>query len=176
MSRMERIASRCRTGTGGDVSANARTASGGGGVGWIAITAGVARRASAQVGVAVSLTDGDSEQAMVVQQSLRSVDNPAVVSDAREQHGIRVQKPMIAEAGASAAISRTTSSASDLRFMFGIPSDAPRVRKNSGSRHRLRRIHRTSAVLSYGEPSIGKVEVVPLPPERQKKNLSNRYI
>ena len=117
MRSVERIASRCRTGIGGDVSAKARKASGAGGGGATVITAGVARRPSAEVCVVVSLADGDSEHAMVVQHSLCSVENADVVLDSCEQHGMRVQKPTIADAGASAAISRTISSAIDLRFM-----------------------------------------------------------
>ena len=61
MRRVDKIASRCRDESGGDVSANSCATSGGaGGAGAIVIRAGVARRASVEVGAVVSLNDGDS--------------------------------------------------------------------------------------------------------------------
>src|SRR5207302_9983402 len=97
MRSVERIASRCLSGTGGEISANARKASGVGSDGAAEMTTGVARSASAEACVVVSLADGDSEHATVVQHSLRSVENADRVLDSCEQHGMREQKPMIAD-------------------------------------------------------------------------------
>ena len=55
----------------------------------------------------VSFADGESKQVIVVQQSFASTENASGVAAACLQHGIRVQKPMIADAGARPAMSRT---------------------------------------------------------------------
>lgn len=56
-----------------------------------------------------------------MQQSVRSVESAAIVSDAAcEQHGIRVQKPMIAVAGARTARSRTIANAVDFRLIIDV--------------------------------------------------------
>lgn len=62
-----------------------------------------------------------------MQQSVRSVENAIDVSDAAcEQHGIRVQKPMIAVAGARPARSRTIASAIGFRFIFDVETSSIR--------------------------------------------------
>jgi hypothetical protein len=53
-----------------------------------------------------------------VQQSARSVESAAEVPAACEQHGIRAQKPMIAVAGARAAMIKTIAKASGFRFIL----------------------------------------------------------
>jgi hypothetical protein len=55
---------------------------------------------------------------MVVQQSFRSVESTAEALAACAQHGILVQKPMIAVAGARAAMIRTIARASGFRFIL----------------------------------------------------------
>ena len=62
-----------------------------------------------------------------MQQSVRPVENAAAASEwACEQHGIRVQKPMIADAGASPARSRTIVRAIAFRFIFGVETSSIR--------------------------------------------------
>ena len=78
-------------------------------------SAGVASMSAVGDVPLVSLADGDSKQVTVVQQSVRSVDSAADASAGWEQHGIRLQKPMIAVAGARPAMIRTIARASGFR-------------------------------------------------------------
>ena len=59
-----------------------------------------------------------------MQQSFASTENASGVADACLQHGIRVQKPMIADAGARPAMSRTIANANTLRCIRSIQTDA----------------------------------------------------
>ena|SRR5438094_4616 len=77
---------------------------------------------------------------MVVQQSLRSVENAAGASDACEQHGIRVQKPMITDAGARPAMSRTIANASSLRFIFDGDTSSIRSSETDAADKRFRQV------------------------------------
>jgi len=101
---------------GGDVSVNVRTTrstmrgaeTAASGAGAIDVAADAA---------VVSFAGAASSQVIVTQQSPPSVAAVIAVSDRCEQHGIRVQKPMIAASGAIPAISSTIARLSDLRVI-----------------------------------------------------------
>src|SRR5438105_15682899 len=97
MRRVDRTASRCCSVGGGDASTGTRARKAAiVGAAATGSSAGVASMSAVGAVPMVSLADGDSKQVIVVQQSLRSVESATVAAAACVQHGIRVQKPMIA--------------------------------------------------------------------------------
>ena len=94
-----------------------------------------------------------------MQQSLVSVENAAVASDACEQHGIREQKPMIADAGARAAMSRTTASASDLRFIGAAETSGLRSIETAAEMKRFLDDAQIFCIVNFDliEPAIARV-------------------
>jgi hypothetical protein len=103
---------------GGDVSVTVRaTRSATRGVEIVTSDAGATD--GAEVAAVVSFAGAASSQVIVVQQSL-CVETAIVASERCEQHGIRVQKPMIAASGAIPAISSTIARLSDLRVIVDI--------------------------------------------------------
>lgn len=128
MRRVESAASRCRAVAGGDVPVTSRVRTGAAGIAAMATRAGVAKTSEDDVPFA-SFADGESKQVIVVQQSLRSVAIAVAASDPCEQHGIRVQKPMIALAGARPARIKTTANASTRRIAMEQASSIQAIRR-----------------------------------------------